>query len=84
MEKKIKNSTITAIFILIACILLLFIKQIAEYKDFINTLKWYLILILLTISALPITTIIFQNFKDKGYIFSKTIGILLSDRKSVV
>ncbi len=78
MEKKIKNSTITAIFILIACILLLFIKQIAEYKDFINTLKWYLILILLTISALPITTIIFQNFKDKGYIFSKTIGILLS------
>jgi len=38
-------------------------------------LKWWVVLFLTGVIFLPLTFFIFSNFKDKGYIFSKIIGI---------
>lgn len=40
--------------------------------------QWWLVLLLLGIIFLPITERIFTKFHDKGYLFSKTIGIAIS------
>jgi uncharacterized membrane protein len=39
-------------------------------------LKWWFVIFAIGISFLPLTTNIFSPFKDKGYAFSKIIGIL--------
>jgi uncharacterized membrane protein len=39
-------------------------------------LKWWLVIFAIGISFLPLTTKLFSSFKDKGYAFSKIIGIL--------
>ncbi len=42
----------------------------------LSLLQWWLIILLVGTSFLPLTFKIFSNFFDKGYIFSKTIGIV--------
>lgn len=39
--------------------------------------KWWLILTLIGLSFFPISSRLFNNFLDKGYIFSKIIGLLI-------
>ena len=39
-------------------------------------LKWWFLILTIGISFLPFTTKVFSSFIDKGYIFSKVIGIL--------
>lgn len=46
--------------------------------DFLKFLSWYGTLFLMTISGLPISFYVFKKFHDGGYIFSKTLGIVLS------
>lgn len=46
--------------------------------DLIPFLKWWGILFLMGIGFLPLTSILFAKFRDKGYLFSKTIGIVIS------
>lgn len=38
-------------------------------------LKWWLVLLGIGVSFLPLTFTLFPNFKDRGYIFSKILGI---------
>jgi uncharacterized membrane protein len=45
-------------------------------SDIIFVLRWWLIFLLLGSTFLPITSKIFSSFLDKGYIFSKIIGLL--------
>jgi len=45
--------------------------------DVFYILKWFLALFVIGIAFLPLTSSVFENFKDKGYIFSKIIGIAL-------
>lgn len=40
-------------------------------------LRWWFMFLLIGISFLPLTFIIFNKFVDKGYIFSKIIGLLI-------
>src|SRR3989344_4443572 len=47
------------------------------FTDFIFVLKWWSIFLLLGVIFFPLTSIIFENFKDKGYIFSKVISLVL-------
>lgn len=44
-------------------------------NDFFQIVTWYFILFFIGFSFLPITFFIFNDFKDKGYIFSKVIGL---------
>ena len=43
----------------------------------VDALLWWLVLALLGLMALPITTTFFRNLPDRGYAFSRPIGLLL-------
>jgi len=38
-------------------------------------LMWYLLMIAFGIIGLPLTSLIFKNWQDKGYAFSKFLGM---------
>lgn len=46
-----------------------------NFSDIFFILKWFLAFLAIGIAFLPLTFSIFENFKDKGYIFSKIIGL---------
>ncbi len=43
-------------------------------NDFIIILQWWVVLFIVGLSVLPLTSKIFSNFIDKGYIFAKILG----------
>ena len=45
------------------------------FSDIFIVIKWWIVLFAIGIAFLPLTSLIFSNFFDKGYIFSKIIGI---------
>lgn len=47
-------------------------------KDFTPFFKWWGVLLLLGAAFMPVTGILFENFDDKGFLFSKTIGIAVA------
>lgn len=47
-------------------------------SDFLAVLQWWSVLLLLGIGFLPVTILIFDKFFDKGYLFSKIIGIIIT------
>ncbi len=44
-------------------------------NDILIILKWWIVLFCIGLSCLPLTFKIFSNFIDRGYIFSKILGI---------
>lgn len=62
--------------ITLTCLLLAYL--IFGGYDFMQVICWYGMLSLMTVVGLPLTLFLFRKFYDGGYIFSKTIGILLS------
>lgn len=46
--------------------------------DIISVFQWWLVILFIGIIYLPLSSIIFSRFFDKGYIFSKLIGIALA------
>jgi len=44
-------------------------------NDIIYILRWFLVFFAIGIAFLPLTFSVFKDFKDKGYIFSKIIGL---------
>ncbi|MDY6287448.1 MAG: hypothetical protein SPL65_09050 [Lachnospiraceae bacterium] len=46
--------------------------------DFSAFFKWYLALFFVGLGFYPLTSYLFSNFSDQGWIFSKTIGTALS------
>ncbi len=47
-------------------------------EDFSDAIIWWLSLLLITAVFYPLTAVLFRNFRDGGWIFSKTIGIAVS------
>lgn len=45
-------------------------------SDFLNIINFWLTFFIVGVIFFPLTSIIFTHFKDKGYIFAKTIGII--------
>jgi uncharacterized membrane protein len=45
-------------------------------NDFLFILRWWFLFLLIGLTFLPITSKIFSGFLDKGYVFSKIIGLL--------
>jgi YYY domain-containing protein len=46
--------------------------------DFVPFLQWWVTIFSLGIIFIPLTSILFSSFHDKGYLFSKTIGIAVT------
>ena len=44
-------------------------------QDIFYVVRWFLVFALIGFAFLPLTFNLFKEFKDKGYIFSKIIGI---------
>ncbi|HHT98271.1 MAG TPA: hypothetical protein GXZ90_10315 [Clostridiales bacterium] len=47
-------------------------------QDILVFSRWWLTILIIGISFTPLTSLIFDSFNDKGYLFSKTIGIAIS------
>ncbi len=45
-------------------------------NDFFIVTQWYLVFLLIGVSFLPLTMLIFSNLFDRGYIFAKVLGTL--------
>ncbi len=45
------------------------------FSDFLYIFQWWITLFIIGIIFLPLTSLIFHSFFDKGYIFAKVIGI---------
>ena len=63
---------------LIAAILLVPFGIFLLHGDFKPFLQWWLAVFSLGIIFLPLTNLVFSKFIDKGYLFSKAIGIALT------
>lgn len=50
--------------------------SIIPTSDFVFILKWWLTIFILGLSFLPLSLKVFDSFFDKGYLFSKVLGIL--------
>ena len=46
--------------------------------DYLPFLQWWVMVLGLGLIFLPITDLLFSTFEDRGYLFSKTIGIAIS------
>ncbi|MBU4098560.1 hypothetical protein KJ980_02815, partial [Patescibacteria group bacterium] len=47
-------------------------------SDIIAVLQWWFVIFIIGAGFLPVTLLIFSRFFDKGYIFSKTLGIAIA------
>lgn len=47
-------------------------------KDFMPIIRWWGILIVIGAAFYPLTACLFSAFEDKGYLFSKAVGIVVS------
>ena len=77
-DKNNSNRIVCLLFFLIFFFFLILFSKIFSYNDFTNIIKWYLMLLLMTIAGLPASLYFFDIFYDKGYIFSKVIGIIFT------
>lgn len=48
-----------------------------QLSDFMFVVQWWSVFVLLSFAVLPLTAILFTPFFDRGYIFSKTLGLML-------
>lgn len=46
-----------------------------EFNEILTIILWWITLLIIGLSCLPLTFKIFHNFKDRGYIFSKILGL---------
>lgn len=65
------------IYVIIAGILFVVGKTLLQ-GDFSAFLQWWATLAYIGIIYIPLTTLLFPTFHDKGYLFSKTIGLAIT------
>lgn len=59
----------------IIAVSLAFSARLLLKQDFLPFMKWWMTLLLLGLLFMPLSQIIFSQFHDNGYLFSKVIGI---------
>ncbi len=52
-------------------------NPLASVSQWLGVLSWWVVVELLGWLALPLTITVFRNFADRGYIFSKSLGLLI-------
>ena len=77
MKKSRYGLKLAAVAVLYLFLILKF-KSLMGNEDFGEFIKWWGALAVLGIGFLPLTSLMFKNFKDKGFIFSKALGLALS------
>jgi YYY domain-containing protein len=77
MKKGMVITMIKKIFYLLTTILLAVLGKLLLQADYIQFLQWWLAITCLGVIFMPLTSLIFASFHDKGYLFSKSIGIAI-------
>lgn len=77
MLKKIVHIFKKIAHLIIAICLMIFAYFLLR-GDLLPFLQWWLLVLLLGISYMPLTSKIFETFHDQGYLFSKVIGIAIT------
>lgn len=54
------------------------IGRVLLKEEFTEVIQWWFTLVLLGVSCLPLTNLLFSGFHDGGFLFSKSIGLALS------
>lgn len=62
----------------ITAIILLIVGKLLLQGDLLPYLQWWITIASIGLIFMPITTVAFAGFHDKGYLFSKTIGIAVA------
>ncbi len=62
----------------LVAICLFVLARVLLKGDFLSFLQWWAAVAFIGIVFMPLTTLIFANFHDKGYLFSKSIGIAIT------
>ncbi len=62
-------------FLLLCCALVIFASIFLMRSDSSVFIKWWLMSLIIGIGFFPLTAFLFSGFKDKGWIFSKILGV---------
>ncbi|TAH75141.1 MAG: hypothetical protein EWM47_00245 [Anaerolineaceae bacterium] len=54
------------------------VEKLLLGEDMLPFLQWWLVILILGIIFMPLSGLLFSNLSDKGYLFSKTIGIAVT------
>ncbi|MDH4208026.1 MAG: DUF2298 domain-containing protein, partial [Anaerolineae bacterium] len=52
-------------------------NPVANAHPLLSAISWWLVLQILGLLALPLTTVVFHRLADRGYVLSKTLGLLV-------
>lgn len=84
MSKK-KNTTrfdvmpvVQSIFLMFGYLGVLVIGRMLLKEEFTEVMQWWFALVLLGVSCLPLSNLLFSGFHDGGFLFSKAIGLAFS------
>ncbi len=62
----------------IATVTLVILGKYLLGGDYLHFLQWWVTVLSLGLIFLPLTDLLFHSYEDRGYLFSKTIGIAIS------
>lgn len=75
--ENLRSDEIKSLFVGCMTFVMLIVASGLLKNDFGEFLKWWLILIVLGVSCMPLAAGMFESFGSKGWLFAKTIGIAL-------
>lgn len=83
MASKAKRNTVTYTLIQILCAIVMFMvvgyaSLLKMGDDFWMLFQWWGATVLLGLAFYPLTSMIFKRFDDRGYLFSKAIGLVVT------
>ncbi len=65
------------VYVIVAPILLV-LGMFLLRSDYLSFMQWWAIIAFIGIIFMPLSILLFQNFTDRGYLFSKVIGIAIT------
>lgn len=69
---------VQSIFLMFGYLGILVVGRMLLKEEFLDVLSWWFALVMLGVSCLPLTNLLFHGFHDGGFIFSKAIGLAVS------
>ena len=69
---------VQSIFLMFGYLGILVIGRVLLKSEFTEVMQWWFTLVLLGVSCLPLTNLLFSGFHDGGFMFAKAIGLAVS------
>jgi len=69
---------VQSIFLMFGYLGVMVVGRMLLKEEFTEVIRWWFALVLLGVSCLPLSNLLFSGFHDGGFLFSKAIGLALS------